>query len=142
MRYYQSKLIYPLLALLLSLIFSACGGLETQKIDKDSRLKQRLESYIDARKQADLAGMQSLYLKPEKAKVGNIVVKESEIVSIKIEEGKERAQTQLKNKIQAMGFTFDKVPMTLKWVWNNNDWFIVVPNSSSSPFPGTGKSEQ
>ena len=116
----------------------ACGGLETRIEDRNVRLQQRLDEYLAARKNADIIEMQKFHRIPGQARVGSIIYKNSEIVSSEIKEEGQKAETKLKNTIQAMGFTFKKVPQTLYWVWHDKDWFMVIPESSTHPF---GKSK-
>ena len=132
----QKKIcIYLLLGILSLLIFSACNGNQSKAVvDKNEQISQRLDLYISARKHSNLGQLQQLYLKPEQARVGKIIVKECKVVSIKISDNGLAAETKLENKIQAMGFTFDKVPLTIKWVWNVDDWYIDIPGNSSNPF--------
>ena len=124
-----------LLGILTLLIFSACNGNQSKAVvDKNERISQRLNLYISARKHSNLGQLQQLYLKPEQARVGKIIVKECKVINIKISENGLAAETKLENKIQAMGFTFEKVPLTIKWVWNVDDWYIEIPGNSGNPF--------
>ncbi len=131
----QKNLIYLVLVMLISLLFTSCNGSNIgATIDKNARLSLRLDSYIDARKHPNLGKLQQLYLIPEQARIGKIIVKKCTIVAINIDDDGLHAETKLENKIQAMGFTFAKVPMTVKWVWNENDWYIEPPENSGNPF--------
>ncbi len=131
----QRKVIYILLSLLPVLLFAACGGGNGKTaVDKNERLSQRLESYISARKHSNLGQLQNFYLKPEQARIGKIIVKECTVVSIKIKDDGLHAETKLVNKISAMGFTFDKVPQTINWIWSNRDWYIELSENAGNPF--------
>ena len=133
------KLIGSLLVVLLFGSLLACRGLETRVEDKRVRLEQRLQAFLVARKAADIMEMQKFYKNPGQARVGSVVYKESEIVSTEITEDGQKAVTKLKNTIQAMGFSFDKVPQTLHWSWYEEDWFLVIPANSTHPFAKTDK---
>lgn len=132
----QRTVIYILLSLLPVLLFAACSGGGNGKtvVDKNERLSQRLESYISARKHSNLGQLQNFYLKPEQARVGKIIVKECTVVSITIKDDGLHAETRLVNKISAMGFTFDKVPQAIYWVWSNRDWYIELSENAGNPF--------
>jgi len=138
---FRRSSLYLLMAILTALLFTACNGsIGKVNIDKNERLSRRLESYISARKHPNLGQLQQLYLKPEQARIGKIIVKECTIVAIDIKEDGLHAETKLVNKIQAMGFTFDKVSQTINWVWSNNDWYIELLENAGNPFAG-GKSK-
>ncbi len=138
---FRRSALYLLMAILTALLFTACNGTGGKvNIDKNERLSQRLESYINARKHPNLSQLQQLYLKPEQARIGKIIVKECTIVAIDINDDGLQAETKLVNKIQAMGFTFDKVPQTINWIWSNNNWYIELSENAGNPFAG-GKSK-
>ena len=44
-----------------------------------------------------------------------------------------KARVQLKNDMQAMGFTFKGAPQSTDWVWEKGDWYQVV-NQNKNPF--------
>jgi hypothetical protein len=75
--------------------------------------------------------MRQFFLDPNQARVGNISYLASKIKNITIN-GKE-AQVELRNRFQAMGFTFEDVPQKLKWRWENGDWYMVI-DSRGNPF--------
>ncbi len=131
----QRNVIYLLLTILPILLLAACSGSSTKTtVDKNERLSQRLDSYISARKHSNLGQLQQFYLKPEQARIGKIIVKECTVVAIDIKDDGLHAETKLENKISAMGFTFDKVPHTINWIWNNNDWYIELSENAGNPF--------
>ena len=134
MKMYQKQVTGICSLLLALLLFSACNGLGGNPADKNVLLKQRLDSYIEARKKNDLGKLRQLYLEPENVKRGNIIVKESTVVAITIADDGLQAETKIENQIQAMGFTFDKVPLLLEWVWENDNWYIKPSQSAMNPF--------
>jgi len=134
MKMYQKQVASICSLLLALLLFSACNGLGGKPADKNVLLEQRLNSYIEARKKNDLGKLRQLYLEPENVKKGNIVVIESTIVAISIADSGLQADTKIENKIQAMGFTFNKVPLLLKWSWKNDNWYIKPSQSAANPF--------
>lgn len=134
MKEYQKITVWLCFASLLLFQFAGCNGLGVGQVDKNALLQQRVETYMEARKKSDLSLLRKLYLDPGKVKLGNIVVKESSIVSIEIEDDGLTAKTKIENKIQAMGFTFNKVPLLLNWVWENDNWYIKPSQSASTPF--------
>jgi len=127
--------LYILMSIFILTMFTACGGMGGDvTVDKNVRLSQRLQSYIAARKQANLGQLQQLHLKPEQARLGSIIVKDCKIASVVISDDSLHAVTKLENKIQAMGFSFEKVPTTINWIWSNNDWYIAPSANSGNPF--------
>ena len=133
----QKKVLSLLVILLQGILLMACSGLEPRIEDKSLLLQQRLDAYIVARENSDLVKMQKLYLDPGQARLGNIITQKCEIVSIQIDDGEQRPETKLKNRIKAMGFTFDNVPTTIHWIWHERDWYIDVPEQSPHPFGKT-----
>ncbi len=132
---YNRNALYLLISIFTILLFTACSGTGGDvAVDKNVRLSQRLQSYITARKHSNLGQLQQLYLKPEQARIGKIIVKECKIVTVVIKDDNLHAETKLENKIQAMGFTFAKVPTTINWVWSNNNWYIEPSVNSGNPF--------
>ena len=144
MKKYQKKAacICSIMLVLALLILSACSGLGSKPSDKRVLLKQRLDSYIKARKSNDLSELRRLYLEPENVKRGNIVVKDSTIVAINVAADGLQAETKIENKIQAMGFTFNKVPLLLQWVWEKDNWYIKPSQSAINPFIKKKSSEK
>ena len=134
MKRHQKKIGWFCVATLIICQLAACNGLGGKPVDKNVLLKQRLDSYIEARKKNDLNQLRRIYLEPERVKVGNIVVKESVIISIVINDDKLHAQTKIENNIQAMGFTFNNIPMLLDWVWKTDNWYIKPSASAMNPF--------
>ena len=112
----------------------ACGGFQTTVVDKELRLKQRSEGFIESRAKGDNIAMQQYYRNPGMARVGNVLYKSSEIVELTITEEGKRAETKLENSLMVMGFTFDKAPQTLNWEWYENDWYLVVAEQPANPF--------
>ena len=131
---YNRNALYLVLGIFTVLLLTACSGKGGSTVDKNRRLNQRLESYITARKNSNLGKLQQLYLKPEQARIGKIIVKECKIVAVVIKDDNLHAETKIENKIQAMGFTFAKVPMTINWIWSNDDWYVEPSVSSGNPF--------
>jgi hypothetical protein len=115
----------------------SCQGTSVTS-DPKARLHERVEGFIKARQAADQIALQSFYLNPGKAKVGNIKHVSSEITAISFGDDNKSAQVKLKNSIQAMGFTFKNTPQTLNWVWQKSGWFVVV-DPNANPF---GKTKQ
>ncbi len=134
MKIYQKRVTWFCVILLGAFLFTACNGLGGKPVDKNVLLKQRLDSYIEARKKNDFNQLRQLYLEPERVKMGNIVVKESAIVAIKIADDGLQAETKIENKIKVMGFTFSKVPLLLNWVWKTDDWYIKPSASAINSF--------
>ena len=122
------------LFILLVASLGACAGMEPSFAEKQLRLKQRCEGYVEARIKSDLSAMQNYYRNSGQARLGSMVYKSSEIVALTVAEDGKHATTKLHNSIMAMGFTFDKAPQTLTWEWYNKDWYIVVKTPSASPF--------
>ncbi len=123
-----------LLVMMMLTCLAACIGMEASLADKQVRLKQRCEGYIEARAKSDLTAMQGYYKNPGQARLGSILYKSSEIVSLTIAVDGKLATTKLQNSIMAMGFTFDKAPQTLNWEWYNRNWYLIVKAPSASPF--------
>lgn len=137
---YRKIAVSLLISLLIGGLF-ACSGVETRVEDKNVRLQQRLEGYLAVRKAADIIEMQKYFRNPGQARVGSVVYKDSDIISLEMTEEGQKAETKLKNTIQAMGFTFDKVPQTLYWIWYEKDWYLVIPVNSTHPFGKTQSKE-
>ena len=134
MKKYQ-KIIFSICTVMLAaFLFCACNGLGGKSADKNVLLKQRLDSYIEARKKNDLGKLRQLYLESQSVKRSNIVIKESTILTIIIADDGLQAETKIENKIQAMGFTFDKIPLLLNWVWEKDNWYIKPSKSVMNPF--------
>jgi len=131
----KGVLIIVVGVVLLGLI--SCQGTSVTS-DPKARLHERIEGFIKARQAADQIALQSFYLDPGKAKVGNIKHVSSEITAISFGDDNKSAQVKLKNSIRAMGFTFKNAPQTLNWVWQKSDWFVVV-DPNANPF---GKTKQ
>ncbi len=134
MKKHQKITAWFCFAMLLLFQLVGCNGLGVNPVDKNVLLQQRLESYIEARIKSDLVQLSKLYLEPRSAKFGNIVIKESRIVSIEIADNGLTAMTKIENKINAMGFTFNKVPLVLNWVWENHNWYIKPAQSAKTQF--------
>ena len=123
------------------LLLSGCAGsARVSGGDRETLLKQRLESYIEARQQNDVGRLMTLYLNPEKVGIGKVVVKECKVTAITIAADGLSAETKLTNKIQAMGFTFDKLITTLNWVWSKGNWYIIIKKRDVNPFTGKRRS--
>jgi len=133
MKKYRKQIACLLSACLVLLLLAACSGLEMSRADKNILLKQRLDTYLSARKKLDYKQLRLLYLEPETVHRSTVTVKESRVVALEISADGRRAATKVENKIQIMGFTFDKVPNTINWVWNENNWFIEVKEASAYP---------
>ncbi len=138
---FVKKIIILLPGFIAVLLLSGCAGTGgVSGVDRETLLEQRLESYIEAREHNDAGQLMTLYLKPERARIGNVVVSECGVLTITIAADKLSAETKLTNKIQVMGFTFDKLPTTLNWVWSKGNWFIIVKESDVHPFTGKKRS--
>ena len=122
-----------LLVVMVSLL-GACAGLNPTVVDKQLRLKQRSEGFIESRAQGDNIAMQQYYRNPGMARGGNIRYRSTKIVQLTITEEGEKAETKLENSIMVMGFTFDNAPQTLKWEWHENDWYLVIAKLPANPF--------
>ena len=126
-----SKLV---LLIVMASCLGACGGLGITEVDKQLRLKQRSEGFIESRAQGDNIAMQQYYRNPGMARVGNILYRSTKIVQLTITEDGKKAETKLENSIMVMGFTFDNAPQTLKWEWHENDWYLVTTKLPANPF--------
>ena len=115
----------------------SCQGASVTS-DPKTRLHERVEGFNQARQAGDQIALQSFYLNPGKAKVGNIKHISSEITAINFSDDNKNAEVKLKNNIKAMGFTFKDAPQTLHWVWQKGDWFVVV-DPNANPFGKTKK---
>ncbi len=133
MRVYRKR-VATLLSCLLLVGLSACGGLEMSSENRVVRLQERLDGFIAAREKANLTEMQKFFKDPGEARIGSIKYKKSEIEAVELKEDDLKAETRIKNTIQAMGFTFEKAPQTLHWVWHEKDWYMVTPESAVNPF--------
>ena len=118
----------------------SCRGAVTH--DPETRLQERTEGFILARQEADQIALQGFYLKPGKARLGNIRYKSSEIVEMSFSDEGKRAQVKLKNTMQAMGFTFNDTPQTINWVWEKGDWYLVVDVNAGNPFATSSNKSQ
>ena len=133
MRAYR-KIVLGLLCCLILAGLVACGGLERQSENRSVRLQERLEGFIAAREKASFIEMQKFYLDPGEARIGSIKYKKSAIEAVEIKDDGLKAETRIKNTIQAMGFTFADAPQTLNWVWAKKDWYIATTEIVSNPF--------
>ena len=116
--------------ILLSLI--SCRGAATY--DPQTRLQERVEGFIQARQNKDQIALQSFYLNPGKARIGNISYQKSEVGEISYSDDGRKAQVKLKNTMQAMGFTFKDTPQMVDWVWQKGDWYLVINPKAGNPF--------
>ena len=130
-----------LVFIVIVLLLNACGGHTLSPAERPERLSERTQQFIEARENADVIALQGLYVKPGQARIGSIVYKGSEIIETSITEEGQKAEVKLRNTIQAMGFTFKKVPQTLSWVWHENDWFMVQSKDNKNPFSRKDKGE-
>jgi len=129
----QKEIVSFMSVCLVLLLFVGCSGLGMSTADQHALLKQRLDSYIAARKKSDFKQLRQLYLEPEKVHRSTVIIKDSKVVAIEISADGQKAATRLENQIQIMGFTFEKVPNTVNWVWNENNWFIEIKDTSAYP---------
>jgi hypothetical protein len=127
----EKKFILSILAAVILLSLISCRGAFTG--DPQTRLKERVEGYIEARKAGDQIALQAFYLDPHQAKVGNIRYLNTKIVAIEFSDDDKKARVQLKNEMKAMGFTFKDTPQSTEWVWQKGDWYQVV-NPNKNPF--------
>ena len=126
------KSVLITILLIAGLSMSACRGVAPKS--NESRLRERVQGYILARQKSDLAKLQSYFINPGAARMGNIKYIKSEIVAINMDENSTLAEVKLKNNIQAMGFTFKDIPQLMKWSWEKGDWRIQSAANKSNPF--------
>ena len=122
-----------LLSILTVALFGLISCRGTVDVDPQTRLKERVEGFIAARQVADQIEMQAFFLDPHQAKTGNIRYLGSKIVAIDYSDDAHKAKVQLKNEMQAMGFTFKDTPQTTYWVWQKGDWYQVI-SINKNPF--------
>lgn len=103
-------------------------------VDPETRLKERVEGFVQAREAADLIALRGFYLEPSRAQSGNIRYHDSEIIEITFNDKGKRALVELKSTREVMGFSFKNVPLSTNWVWQKGDWFMVVEDKSGNPF--------
>ena len=118
----------------LMVIFSLASCRSIAPVDPQSRIQERVTGYISARQNSDIVGMQAYYVNPGNVRIGNIRYLESKVTAIDISEDQRKAVSKLENKMQVMGFTFDKTPQTIHWVWHENEWYLDVDAPGKSPF--------
>ena len=126
------KIVLITILLIAGLGLSACRGVSPKS--NENRLRERVQGYILARQKSDLAKLQSYFINPGAARMGNIKYIKSEIVAINMDENSTLAEVKLKNNIQAMGFTFKDIPQLMKWSWEKGDWYIKSAANKSNPF--------
>ena len=127
------------IAVLLMLLFlGSCRGVIESK-DPLLQLRERVEGFIEARQKAELTLMQSYYLSPEKARIATFTYTESEIVAIDMGTSMKNAEVKIDNTIKVMGFTFKKLPQTMKWVWHAKEWFLSPSENRVNPFANPEK---
>lgn len=135
------KGIPALLCVILLLGLISCRGVGVP-VDPETRLRERVEGFIQAREAADLIALQGFYLVPGKARAGNVRFFDSEIVEITLSDKGQSALVKINSTREVMGFTFKNVPLTTNWLWQKGDWFLVVDENSGNPFKSKGKKSQ
>ncbi len=128
------RIILPLLLFCLS----ACIGLGISPADKEFRLKERCAGFIAARVQGDLSALRQFYREPNAAKLGQVMYKATEIVSLNVADDGLSASTVLESEVMAMAFSFKGLKETLNWVWQEKNWYIVTAKTSN-PFSSKKK---
>jgi len=113
---------------------ASCSGLGAP-VDPEVRLRARVEGFLAARQQSDLAALRAFYLAPEMARTGNIRYLGSEIAALEVDESGRQARVKLRNTLQAMGFTFKDTPQTLDWVWEKGDWYLPAGGAAATGNP-------
>ncbi len=133
------KLKYLIQPFLLILCLSACAGFGVSKADKELRLRERCDGFIAARIKHDKPALKQFYRDPDAAKLGQVMYKSTEIVSLKVADDGLRAATGLESEVMAMTFSFKGLKETINWVWQDKEWFIVPAEASPGPFPSNKK---
>jgi len=128
----KKRVLLAILAFVLLGLVACRGAVETH--DPETRLQERIDGYIQARQNADLIALQSFYLNPGKARIGNIKYLSSEISEISLSKEGKKAQVKLKNSMQVMGFTFKETPQNINFTWERGDWYLLLDNKPSTPF--------
>ena len=121
-------------------LLPACAGLGISPADKELRLKERCTGFIAARAQGgNLSALRQYYREPDAAKLGQVMYRATEIISLEVTDDGLGAVTRLESEIVAMGFSFKGLKETLNWVWQEKDWFIVKAKIPAIPFSSKKK---
>ncbi len=122
------------MAVVLALLICGCQGRQTVKIDRKMLLEQRVAGFINDRQARDREALRQYFSSPDEAQIGNINYKNSVIENITFSADENEAEVKLSNDLQAMGFSFKKVPQILKWRWEKENWYLQKQGKNNNPF--------